>query len=153
MSTFPDVGRPIRAADALYRLREVEDRQAHGRLHFKQNEIQRLKGELEGLKTRRGTILRRRSGHVLRERLLLDALMQIALERGRQLEALNLQAAVLLSDYREARSRRDAAASLRNRRRAERQAQVTRRAEEFTADLLASRRLRERIRLGEAAEE
>ena len=79
--------------------------------------------------------------------------MQIALERGRQLEALNLQAAVLLSDYREARSRRDAAASLRNRRRAERQAQVARRAEEFTADLLASRRLRERIRLGEEAEE
>lgn len=153
MSGFPDASRPIRAADALYRLREVEDRQAQGRLHFKQMEIQRLKGEIENLKKRRGTVLRRRSGHVLRERLLLDALMKIALERGRQLEALSLQAAVLLSDYREARSRRDAAASLRNRRKAERQAQVVRRTEEFTADLLASRRLRERIRLGEAAGE
>jgi hypothetical protein len=152
VSSFPDTSRPIRAADALCRLREVEDRQAQGRFHCKQMEIQKLKGEIANLEKRRGSVLRRRSGHVLRERLLLDALMKIALERGRQLEALNLQAGVLLSDYRDARSRKDAAGTLRKRRRAEQEAQVARRAEEFTADLLASRRLRERIRLGETEE-
>jgi len=143
----------LRSADALHRLREVENRQAQGRLYLKQMEIQRLKGQIEGLKQRRSRLLGRRDGQVLRERLLLDALLRTTLERGFELEALNLQAAVLLADYRAAHGRRDAAASLRDRRRAEREARLERRVDEVTNDILAARRLRERVRLGESLRE
>jgi hypothetical protein len=143
--------RGLETVTTLYRVRDVEHRQAEARLHSKQREILRLKEELDGLKQRRRAVVSRRGGQVLRERLLLDALMKVSLERGRQLEALSLQSAVLLSEYREARSRREAAASLRERKRKEHELVVARREEEAAALIAASRGLRERDRLEEEA--
>jgi hypothetical protein len=102
-------------------------------------EIARLKRELKGLMERRSAVIRRGGAHVLRERLLLDALMKITLERGRELKALKSEAVSLLGDYREARNRRDAVLSLRERRLAEREAVISRRDEEAASDVAATR--------------
>ena len=88
---------------------------------------------------RRGAVIRRGGGHVLRERLLLDALMKITLERGRELKALKSEATLLLGEYREARNRRDAVSSLRERRVAEREMRISRRDEEAAGDAAATR--------------
>ncbi|MBI4602750.1 MAG: hypothetical protein HY721_12405 [Planctomycetes bacterium] len=135
--------RPLKAVDALCRLREVEDRQARGRLYTKRTEIARLQREIEHLKARRERAGQRRGPDVLRDRLLLDALVKVSLERRRALEALGLQAAVLLEECREAHARKDAALRLKERRRAEEEIRASRRAESSVADLAAALRARE----------
>lgn len=129
----------LKTMDALYRVRDVEERQAGARLHAKRMEIHKLRTELDGLKQRRGAVLLRQSGEVLRERLLLDALFKVSLDRARRLEALSLQSAVLLGDWRQAKTRKDAAEALRERRRRERELLSTRR-EDLAASMLASAR-------------
>lgn len=136
--------RGLQTVSTLLRVRDVEHRQAQARLQSKQREILHLKQELERLKERRRAVLGRRGGQVLRERLLLDALMKVSLERGRQLEALGLQSAVLFSEYREARSRREAALSLRDRKRREEDLILLRREESAAALIAASRGLRQK---------
>ncbi len=145
MSAFASGGSRLETVKTLHRVRDVERRQAEARLHSKRMEILRLKQELEGLKQRRRAVLIRRGGPVLRERLLLDALMKITLERGRQLDALNLQSAVLFADYRESKSRRDAAATLHDRRRAERDLVLMRREEEASTLLAAARAFQKKV--------
>src|SRR5262245_32838535 len=131
--------RSLRANEALLRLREAEDRGASVKVRRKQMEIARLKRELKGLMERRSAVIRRGGAHVLRERLLLDALMKITLERGRELQSLMSEATALLGEYREARNRRDAVLSLRERRLAEREAVISRRDEEAASDAAATR--------------
>jgi hypothetical protein len=142
--------RGLQTVSTLLRVRDVEHRQAEARLQSKQREILRLKREIEGLRQRRKAVLSRRSEPDLRERLLLDALMKVTLERGRQLQALDLQSAVLLSEYRDAKSRLDAAESFRERKHRERELVMTRREEEAASLIAASRGSRERERQGRA---
>lgn len=131
--------RSIRAIEALLRLRDIEDRSASVKVRLKQMEITRIQDGLKGLTARRGAVIRRGGAHVLRERLLLDALMKITLERGRELKSLKSEAASLLGEYREARNRRDAVSSLRDRRLAESEARISRRQEEAAGDAAATR--------------
>ena len=140
----PGNDRSIHAVSALLRLRETEESRSRVKVHRKQTEMARIRQGLEGMRKRREAVLRRGGAHVLRERLLLDALMKITLERGRELEALQSEAAALLEDYREAKGRRDAVLRLRDRRCAEREERILRRAEEAAGDVAAARITRER---------
>ncbi len=133
----------LKVVDAVFTVRDVEEQQAGSRLHVKQMEILRLKTEIEGLKERRKAVLLHQGRDVLRGRLLLDALFKISLDRARRLEALSLQAAVLLGDWRQARTRKDAAEAFRERRRRERELVLTRRDDMAVAMLAAARSQRE----------
>jgi len=129
----------VKPVQALHRVRHVEYRQAEARMHLKSMEILKLKAELQGLKERRAAVLRRPTTNVLRERILLDSLVKLSVERTRKLEALSLQSAVLLGEYRLAKSRKDAAEKLRERRRLEEELVTARREDEAALVLTASR--------------
>ncbi len=134
----------LKTMDALFRVRDVEERQAGARLRAKRMEILKLRTELESLRERRNAVLMRHGGEVLRERLLLDALFKLSLDRSRQIDALSLQSAVLLGDWRQAKTRKDAAEDLRQRRHRERELVATRREDQATAMLAAARSQREK---------
>jgi len=142
MSVPPSSGR-WKAVSSLLRVRDVEQRQSEARLHLKRMEIARLREELSSLRARRTAVIQRGGSGVLKERLLLDALVQISLERTRRLEALNLQSAVLVAEYRLAKSRKDAAKSLKDRCGRARDLVISRRNEETSALLARARASRE----------
>ncbi|HVR75897.1 MAG TPA: hypothetical protein VMT52_16315 [Planctomycetota bacterium] len=129
----------LKALEALQRIRDLADQRARGRLLQKRLEISRAKEEIDGLKRRREAVLSRGGAGVLRERRLLDALMTTALSAVRKLEALNLQVAILLEEYRKARSQKRAVSSLRDRRRKEEALIAARREDSSQSDASASR--------------
>lgn len=130
----------LKAMQTIFRVREVECRQAEARLHAKTLQIMKLRAEVVELQARREVVLRRPVTEILRTRLLIASLAKLAIDRMCQLEALSLQSAVLLGEYRQARNRRDATASLQERRRLERTLILDRREDVAVAMLTASRR-------------
>jgi hypothetical protein len=137
-------GRSLRAVEALHRVRRLQSRKSRRLLEEKQGEVRTLRLEIERVRRRRQAIIQRGGALELKERMLLDALARIALEKGREIEVLKLQAAILLEAYREARARSDAVEKLRDRRREERDQAVDRRAEEAAGDAAAWRAVQER---------
>ena len=135
--------RSLRSLDALLQLREKQNQDAGVKLRRKHMQISRVERELAYLKKRRDNVIRRGGAQVLRERLLLDALMTIVLERQQELQALRADAAELLEGYRETRSRRDIVESLHERQRTRMEVMAERRTDEAAADLAATRKFRE----------
>ncbi len=136
--------RRTEAVKALLKVRDAEHRQAKGRLQKKRIEVRSLELEIDRIRKRRGELAMRRGSDVLKERLLLDALVKAVLERKEKLAAASLQAAVLLAEYRDARARKDAAGALRARREAELERALERKSEEAATDMAAARGLRDR---------
>ena len=142
----------LRAVHALHKVREVEERQAEARLHLKRMEVLKLRGSIQSLDDRKSVILQRCGGSLLRDRMLLDSLVRLSLERRRQLAALDLQSAVLLAEWRQARARKDATRSLREKRQREVNLILERRGDEATSLLAAVRLSREVEEAEEAAQ-
>jgi hypothetical protein len=134
------------AVDALLRVSEIEDHKARKAYLAKLRQVRELESQLAHLQKRRESVLRRGNVLFLHERLLLDALLKITLERKRDLDRLRAQATALLNAYREANGRKQAVSELRRKRRSERELAVQRRSEEAAGDLAASRIVRERGR-------
>ena len=136
--------RSLRTVEALHRVRELQSRKARMLLQEKQGEVRSLRAEIERLRRRRGAIIQRGGALELKDRMLLDALARIALEKGREIEVLKLQAALLLDAYRDARARSEAVEKLRDRRRDDRESALRRRVEEAAGDAAAWRAVQER---------
>ena len=132
-----------RAVEALLRVSEIEDHKAREALLLKQRQVRELEIELSALRKRRDSVIRRGGAHVLHERLLLDALLKIALKRNRELKLLEEKATLLLETYREANQRKKAVSELRERLRLEREMVAARRGEEAAGDLAATSMVRE----------
>jgi flagellar biosynthesis chaperone FliJ len=135
--------RQLRAITALLRLREKQSQDAGVRLGRKHVEVALVEREIDRLRKRRENVVRRGGAQVLRERLLLDALMAIVIERRRDLGALRGEAGRLLEEYREARGRRDAVEALRRKEWRRIESVLERRADEAASDLAAARKIRE----------
>ena len=142
MSSSPTDGN-LRAVKALLRLRDLEDRDAKVKLQKKQMEIHRVAREIASIKKRRENVIRRGGAHVLRERLLLDALMELLRRRSEVLGRLKVQAGLLLEKYQEAKGRKDALANLHARKREEREYHMMRRADELAGDTTSVRKASE----------
>jgi hypothetical protein len=138
--------RSLSAAETLHRIRKIESRRARVLLAEKQGEVRSLLSEIVRVRERRAAIIQRGGTFDLKDRILLDALVRIALEKGRRVEVLKLEAAVLLDAYRDARARSEAAEKLRDQRRDDREAALRRRAEEAAGDAAAWRAVQERER-------
>lgn len=132
------------ALKALLRIREIEDQEVRSRLHEAQAAIAQLEGEIAALKRRRDGVIRRGGGQVLRERRLLDEIMRVTLRKARELETLRLEAFRLVEEHLEARNRKDAVRSLRDRRRAEVETERERRRDQAACDVAAARKARGR---------
>jgi hypothetical protein len=131
--------RSLRAIDALLRLRDLKGRKTKAKLQLKKAEISRARAEIELLRRKRDLVLRQASGRVLQQRLYSDALTRIVLERRRELERLEAEAAVLIESYLEAKGRRDAVSRLRDRRVLDKETLMERRSEERAQDAAAAR--------------
>ena len=150
MSSSPGADRSLRTVEALHRVRKIQSTKARVLLEQKQGEIRLLHAEVQRLRRRRDAIIHRGGGLELKDRMLLDALARLALEKGREIQVLKLQAAILLDAYREARARSDAVEKLRDRRREDRESILHRRAEEAAGDTASWRAVQERERPEEA---
>lgn len=142
--------RSLRTVEALHRVRKIQSRKARALLEQKQGEVRSLQAEIQRMRKRRDAIIQRGGALQLKDRMLLDALARIALEKGREIQILKLQAAILLDTYREARARSEAVEKLRDRRREDRESALHRRAEEAAGDTAAWRAVQERERPEEA---
>jgi len=134
--------RSLRAIDALLRLRDLKGRKAKAKLQLKKAEISRARAEIESLRRKRDLALRKASGRVLQQRLFSDVLTRIVLERKREVDRLEAEAAALVESYLEAKGRRDAVSRLRDRRVQEKETLMERRSEERAQDAAATRSAR-----------
>ena len=151
MSALPaGADRSLRTVEALHRVRRIQSTKARVLLEQKQGEVRLLQAEIRRVQKRRDAIIQRGGGLELKDRMLLDALARMALEKGRQIQVLKLQAAILLDAYREARARSDAVEKVRDRRREDRESLLHRRAEEAAGDAASWRAVQERDRSEEA---
>ena len=132
------------AVDALLRVSEIEDHKARKAYLAKLRQVREVEAQLGLLQKRRDSVLRRGGALFLHERILLDALLKITLERKRDLERLQAQATALLDAYRAANGRKQAVSELRRKRRSERDLAAARRGEEVAGDLAADRIVRDR---------
>jgi hypothetical protein len=123
----------LRTLGTLLKLRDIEHRQAKRRLQDKQVRIAEMNGDIERLKRSRDAVIRRGGGRVLRERLLLDAILR----------RTTSEAQGLLLDYREAKKRRDVISEARDREVQEREARAERAADLVACDAVAGRKARE----------
>lgn len=132
-----------RAVEALLRLREIEDQDARLRLQQIHMDVARLEREIFLLERRCESVVRRGGDRVLHERILLDALLRITLERRRELKDRKHEAEGVLEEYLRVKGQKDAVHSLQKRRRLEREALEERRADEVACDMAASGNLRD----------
>lgn len=135
---------PVRALEALLRLREMEHQGAKVRLQLKQAEVVRLEQEIALLRKRRNDVIRRGGAHDIKDRLFLDGLMRSLLERKRELEALRQELSASLGAYRTAKSRKEVVSRVKDRRRAEVELALARKEDIQASDLSATRKMRER---------
>jgi hypothetical protein len=112
----------------------------------KQQAVASLQAEIARVRRRRAAIIQRGGALALKDRMLLEALARIGLEKDRECRVLGLEAGLLLDDYKQASARRDAAESLRDRKQADRDAALDRRTEEAAGDAAAWRAVQERER-------
>jgi hypothetical protein len=126
-------------------VREQRDRQARANLQRKQKEIADLEAEIARLEKRRAAVIRRGGSQVLRERLVLDALTRITLERRATAVAVRREVARLLEDYLTARAQLDAVRNVRRERREERESVLERHAEQVGCDSASARRVRDAV--------